>query len=132
MKSEPDEYSWQDLMRDGKFFWYGVRNYRARNNLQAMEVGDLAFFYHSNVGKEIVGVMEIASLAYPDKTATDGKDWVGVDVIPKYSLEKPVTLVDVKNNPKLSQMQLVKISRLSVSEVTKEEFDEVIRMSNKI
>lgn len=129
MKSEPDEYSWQQLQKDKKTFWFGIRNYRARNNLRLMKIGDLAFFYHSNEGKDIVGIMEIASLAYPDKTATDDKDWVGVDVVPKEELKKPVSLADIKANPKLKDMELVKISRLSVSAVKKEEFDEIIKMS---
>jgi predicted RNA-binding protein with PUA-like domain len=129
MKSEPDEYSWQDLVKDKKSFWYGIRNYRARNNLRLMQIGDLAFFYHSNIGKDIVGVMQIASLAYPDKTATDGKDWVGVDVVPQYQLTKSVTLAAIKANPKLANMELVKISRLSVSAVTVAEWAEILRMA---
>jgi predicted RNA-binding protein with PUA-like domain len=129
MKSEPDEYSWSDLVKEGKTFWSGIRNYAARLNLRAMQVGDQAFFYHSNIGKDIVGVMEIASTAYPDNTATDGKDWVGVDVVPKYALAKSVSLADIKANPKLANMQLIKISRLSVSAVSKTEFEEILRMS---
>jgi predicted RNA-binding protein with PUA-like domain len=94
-----------------------------------MQIGDLAFFYHSNIGKDIVGVMQIASLAYPDKTATDGKDWVGVDVVPQYQLTKSVTLAAIKANPKLANMELVKISRLSVSAVTVAEWAEILRMA---
>lgn len=129
MKSEPDEYSWQQLVKDRKSFWFGIRNYAARLNLKAMQVGDLSFFYHSNTGKEIVGVMEIASPAYPDKTATDNKGWVGVDVAAKFELKHPVTLQAIKDNPKLADMQLVKISRLSVSKVSKSEWDEILQMS---
>jgi predicted RNA-binding protein with PUA-like domain len=128
LKSEPDEYGWDNLVKDGRFYWYGVRNFRARNNLQAMKVGDLGFFYHSNVGKEIIGVMEIVKEAYPDPTSDDPR-WVVVDVVPKFPLPKPVTLAAIKANPKLENMQLVKISRLSVAEVTKQEWDEVLKMA---
>lgn len=129
MKSEPNEYSWQDLQKSGKYFWNEIRNYRARNNIKAMKVGDLAFFYHSNIGKDIVGVMEIVGVARPDATATDGKDWVGIDVSPKYQLKRAVSLQEIKENHKLQDMQLVKISRLSVSEVSKLEWDTIIKMS---
>jgi predicted RNA-binding protein with PUA-like domain len=128
LKSEPDEYGWNDLLKDGKFYWYGVRNFRARNNLKLMKKGDLGFFYHSNVGKEIVGVMEIVKEHYQDPTTEDER-WVVVDVVPKFTLPKSVTLAEIKANPKLANMQLIKISRLSVAEVTKEEWDEVIKMS---
>lgn len=130
LKSEPDEYGWNDLVRDKKFYWYGVRNFRARNNLKLMKKGDLAFFYHSNVGKEIVGVMEIVKEYYQDPTTEDER-WVVVDVVPKFELEKPVKLADIKSNPKLTDMQLIKISRLSVAEVTKEQWEEVLRMGNQ-
>jgi len=130
MKSEPNEYSWQQLQKDGKTFWFGIRNYRARNNLRLMQIGDQAFFYHSNIGKEILGIMEITSLAYPDKTASDCKDWVGIDVIPKYQLSKPVKLAAIKDNFQLANMELVKLQRLSVSAVTKPEFVEILAMSN--
>ena len=93
MKSEPDAYGWDDLVTEGEGTWDGVRNYRARNNLAAMEVGDLAFFYHSNIGKEIVGVMEIVREAYPDKTDDTGR-WVMVDVVPVAPAKTPQPIVD--------------------------------------
>jgi predicted RNA-binding protein with PUA-like domain len=129
LKSEPDEYSWDNLVKDKRFYWYGVRNFRARNNLQAMKVGDLGFFYHSNIGKEIVGVMEVVKEAYQDPTSEDPR-WVVVDVVPKFALAKPVTLAEIKANPRLTDMQLVKISRLSVAEVSKDEWEEVLKMAS--
>jgi predicted RNA-binding protein with PUA-like domain len=113
MKSEPDAYSWSKLVADGKGHWDGVRNHQASNNLKAMRKGDRAFFYHSNIGKEIVGVMEIVREHYPDRTDPDGK-WVMVDVKPLFPVKQPVTLVQVKAEPKLKDLLLVRHSRLSV------------------
>ncbi len=129
LKSEPDEYSWQDLIKDGRTYWYGVRSYAARNHLKAMKVGDLGFFYHSNIGKEIVGVMEVIKEYYQDPTSPDDDRWVVVDVIPKFELKNTITLEEIKANPKLTEMKLVKISRLSVSPVTQDEWDLILRMS---
>ncbi len=121
LKSEPSVYSWSQLEKDGKTNWSGVRNYQAANNLKAMKRGDQAFFYHSNEGKEIVGVVEIIKEAYPDPTDKTGK-FVMVDVKPVKALKKPVTLADIKAHATLKNMALVKQSRLSVSPVTTQEW----------
>lgn len=126
MKSEPETFSWDDLVRDGKTEWDGVRNYTAALNLKAMKVGDRAFFYHSVKGLEIVGIMEVSREAKPDG---DGKHWVSVEVKPVEPLEKPVTLKQVKAEPRLAEMDLVKFSRLSVGKVTPDEWKRVIDMS---
>lgn len=130
LKSEPDAFSWDDLTAKGAKGepWTGVRNYTARNNMQAMKKGDLGFFYHSNIGKEIVGICEIIALAHPDPTDTTGK-WHCVDVRSLERLPRPVTLADAKSNPRLSNMALVKTSRLSVQPVTDDEWAEVCRMA---
>jgi predicted RNA-binding protein with PUA-like domain len=129
MKSEPDAFSWDDLVKKGAKGepWSGVRNFTARNNMKEMKVGDLCFFYHSNIGKEVVGICEVIALAHPDPTDDTGK-WECVDVKATEALPKPVTLQDVKANPKLAEMALVKSFRLSVQPVTKAEWDEVCRM----
>jgi len=130
MKSEPDAFSWDDLKRKGKAGepWTGVRNFLARNNMKAMKLGDLAFFYHSNIGKEIVGIARVSALAHPDPDDTTGT-WECVDVIAVADLPKPVTLADVKDNRKLAQMSLVTSMRLSVQPVTPDEWKEVCRMA---
>ncbi|MGD9802286.1 MAG: EVE domain-containing protein [Hyphomicrobiaceae bacterium] len=130
MKSEPDAFSWEDLKKKGKTGepWTGVRNFLARNNMRAMKLGDLAFFYHSNIGKEIVGIARVSALAHPDPDDTTGT-WECVDVIAVADLPKPVTLVDVKNNGKLADMSLVTSMRLSVQPVTKAQWAEVCRMA---
>lgn len=130
MKSEPDVFSWQMLQSRGKKgeVWDGVRNYQARNNMRAMKLGDLAFFYHSNEGKEIVGIMEVAALAHPDPKDDSGT-WECVDMRAVEPLPRPVSLVEIKDNPKLSDMVLVNNSRLSVQPVTASEWDEVCRMA---
>lgn len=129
MKSEPDAFSWDNLVAKGAKGepWTGVRNFTARNNMKAMQLGDLAFFYHSNIGKEVVGIMEVIALAHADKTDDTGK-WMCVDMRAVEPMPKPVTLLDVKANPKLAQMALVKTSRLSVQPVTAAEWAEVCRM----
>ncbi|MCO6358728.1 putative RNA-binding protein with PUA-like domain [Roseivirga pacifica] len=128
IKSEPNTYSWDDLVKLGKDHWDGVRNYQARNNMKAMKPGDLALFYHSVKEKSVVGIAECASEFYQDPT-TDDDRWVVVDFVPKEKLKKPVTLDDIKAVPELSEMVLVKNSRLSVQPVKKEEFDKIIAMS---
>ncbi|WP_333820950.1 EVE domain-containing protein [Ohtaekwangia sp.] len=128
MKSEPDVYSWDDLTRDKKTTWDGVRNYTARNNLNAMKKGDLAFFYHSNEGKEIVGIAKIVKEHYPDPKDAD---WSVVDIAPEKKLKSPVTLAQIKKDKRLNSMALVRLSRLSVQSVTKEEFDYVIALSEE-
>jgi predicted RNA-binding protein with PUA-like domain len=128
LKSEPDAYSWSKLVTDGKGHWDGVRNFRAASNLRKMKVGDHAFFYHSNIGKEIVGVMEIAREAYPDKTATEG-NWVMVDVKPVRPVKTPVTLAQVKADPRFKEFQLVTHSRLSVMPVSAEHWKMLCKMA---
>ena len=127
MKSEPDAYGWDDLVRDGEGTWDGVRNYRARNNLAAMEVGDRAFFYHSNIGKEIVGIVEISEGGFLDPTDPTGK-WAAVKVKPVRRLARPVTLAAIKSEPRLAECELVRQSRLSVCEFTHKEWQIVLEM----
>ena len=129
LKSEPDVFSWQMLKAKGKSpeEWTGVRNYQARNNMRAMKVGDLGFFYHSNIGLEVAGVLKIAAPAHPDSTADDPK-WECVDVLAAADMPKPVTLLAIKDNPKLGKMVLVNNSRLSVQPVSPDEWKEVCRM----
>ncbi len=117
VKSEPDAFSWDHQVAHGVEPWTGVRNYSARNNLRAMKRGDLAFFYHSNTGKEIVGVVEVAREAYPDPTAEAG-DWVCVDMRAVAPMPRPVTLATIKADPKLSGFELIRLSRLSVVPVS--------------
>jgi predicted RNA-binding protein with PUA-like domain len=128
VKSEPSAYSWTDLVADGRTAWTGVRNYTARNNLRAMRKGDAVLFYHSVVGKEIVGIAKVVREAYPDPTAKEG-DWSAVDLAPEKALARPVTLDEIKRNPKLKEMALLRLSRLSVQPVTCGQFDEVLRMA---
>jgi len=130
MKSEPDAYSWDDLVAEGEGTWDGVRNHRAANNLRAMKVGDEAFFYHSNIGKEIVGIVRISQAGLIDPTDPEGK-WAAVKVKPVGKLKRPVTLREIKNDPELASMELVKLSRLSVAAVTPEEWDYVQAMSKR-
>lgn len=127
MKSEPFKYSWEELVGDGRTYWDGVRNYEARNNLAAMKRGDLAFYYHSNEGKEIVGIAEIVKESYPDPT-TDDERWVVVDIEPRVAFSDPVSLATIKADPKLSEIQLVKRGRLSVVPITAAEFRHVARL----
>ena len=128
-KSEPDSFSWDMQKSRGKKGepWTGVRNFVARNNMKAMQLGDRGFFYHSNEGKEVVGIVEVIALAHPDATDETGV-WKCVDVRAVMDMPKPVTLVAVKANPKLADMSLVRSARLSVQPVTPEEWDEVCRM----
>lgn len=131
VKSEPYKYSLDDLKKEGQAYWDGVRNYGARNNMRAMQKGDLVLYYHSNEGKEVVGIAKVVSKeAYPDPTAKkEDKDrWSVVDLKYIKHLKKPVTLADVKANPKLKEMELVKLMRLSVQKVRKKEFEEVLKM----
>jgi predicted RNA-binding protein with PUA-like domain len=128
VKSEPSAYSWENLVADGKTAWTGVRNYTARNNLRAMRKGDAVFFYHSVEGKEIVGIAKVVREAYPDSTAKEG-DWSAADIAPEKPLPKPVTLDEIKQNPKLKEMALLRLSRLSVQPVTSAQFEEVLRMA---
>lgn len=129
IKSEPSVYSFDDLVRDGKTTWDGVRNYEARNNLRAMKKGDLLLYYHSNQGKEIVGIARVAKTAYPDPTCDpDDTDWSTVEVEPVKRLKVPVGLAQAKAHPLLSKMGLVKKSRISVTPVTPEELAAVLAL----
>ncbi|MBI1306236.1 MAG: EVE domain-containing protein [Bacteroidetes bacterium] len=128
IKSEPHKYSWDTFLKDGQTFWDGVRNYAARLNLLEMETGDQCFFYHSNEGKEIIGIAEVVKKAYPDPT-TDDERWVAVDVKPIKTLKRPVTLAEMKADPFLKELELIRISRLSVSKATKDQFDHILMMS---
>lgn len=129
VKSEPSVYPWQKLVTDKKAVWDGVRNFEARNNLRAMKKGDLVFFYHSNEGKEIVGIATVAKEAYADPTATEG-DWSVVELTPKKLLKTPVTLAQVKADKKLAAFALVKKSRISVIPVTPTEFTYILELAN--
>ena len=127
VKQEPEDYSWDDLVRDGSTQWSGVRNFQARNNLREMKVGDAVFFYHSGKEKCVVGIASVSKAAYPDPTAhEDG--WIAVDIEPLKKLVNPVSLADIKANAKLSDLLLVRQSRLSVMPVGESEFDEIVRM----
>ena len=128
MKSEPGAYSWDDMLKDGETYWDGVRNYQARNNLEAMKTGDLAFFYHSVKEKRVVGVVKIVKEHYQDPT-TDDDRWVAVDIQPEQTLNNPVTLEQVKADDRLSNMALVRTSRLSVQPVAKEEFEIIMQLA---
>lgn len=129
VKSEPFKYAWKDMLKDGRTFWDGVRNHQAKNNLLAMRKGDFAFFYHSNEGMEIVGIVQVVCEAYPDPTAQEGP-WVAVDVEPRVSFEIPVPLATLKVDPVCSGMALVRQSRLSVSPVTESEFNRICELAN--
>ena len=128
IKSEPYKWSWDDQVKKGVEHWDGVRNYQASNNMKAMELGDRAFFYHSNVGKEIVGIVEVVKLYYPDHTDPKGRFGM-VDFKTVKPINKPVTLAQIKADSKLADMALLKQSRLSVSPVRKEEWDYILKLS---
>ncbi len=127
VKSEPFKYSWDQFVKDGKTFWDGVRNYTARNNLRAMKMGDHVLFYHSNEGLAIVGIAEVVKEAYQDPTTTD-PNWVVVDLKPIKAITKPVTLAQVKAEPTLQDMDLVRLSRLSVGAVKEREYKKILVM----
>ncbi len=130
VKSEPFKYSWQQFLADKRTFWDGVRNYQARNNLQAMKEGDLVLFYHSNEGKEVVGVAKVVKTSYQDPT-TDDVRWVAVDLVPVQELEQPVTLEQIKQDPLLQDIALVRQGRLSVMSLKQGEFDRILEMGTK-
>lgn len=127
MKSEPDAFSWDDLVRKGTAEWDGVRNHLAQSHMKAMKKGDRAFFYHSNIGLEIVGVMEIVAEAAPDSTDETGK-WIAVHVAPVEPFKTPVTLKQMKADPALADMVMLRQSRLSVSPVTRAQYDHILRL----
>ena len=128
VKSEPFKYSWTQFLKDGRTFWDGVRNYQARNNLQAMKTGDQVLFYHSNEGLEVVGIAEVVREAYPDPTA-DAPAWVCVDLKPLHTLNKPVSLQQMKQDPQLSELSLIRQSRLSVCPLRMEEFSRIMELA---
>jgi predicted RNA-binding protein with PUA-like domain len=128
VKQEPEAYSWQTFVKDGKTAWTGVRNFQARNNLRTMKAGDFALFYHSVSEKQIVGIAKVAKEAYPDPTATEG-DWVCVDLAPVKTLKKPVTLEQVKADKLLKDMPLIRQSRLSVTPLTEEQFKRLMELA---
>ncbi len=128
VKSEPEKYSWEKFNKEGRTFWDGVRNYAARNNLRAMKEGDLVLFYHSNEGKEVVGIAKVVKEAYQDPTTTD-PNWVVVELIPHKALKNPVTLATIKADPSLADIQLVRLGRLSVAAILPAEFDRIIELS---
>lgn len=130
VKSEPFKYHFDQLLKDKKTIWDGVRNYQARNNLKAMLKGDLVFFYHSNEGKEIVGIAKVVKEFYQDPTSTD-PNWVVVELAPVKKLKKTVTLEAIKNNPSLENIGLVRQGRLSVMAIKPEEFDQILAMSGE-
>ena len=129
IKSEPFKYSWDQFVKDGKTFWDGVRNYQARNNLREMKEGDLVLFYHSNEGKEVVGIAKVVGESYQDPT-TDDTNWLVVDFAPVESLKKPVTLAQIKADEKLKGINLVRQGRLSVVSIKREEFDRILEMGS--
>lgn len=130
IKSEPFKYSWEQFEKDGKTFWDGVRNYAARNNLRDMRKGDKLLFYHSNEGLEIVGIAEVIKEHYKDPT-TDETAWVVVDVKPVKKLKQPVSLKQIKAEPRLQDMALLRLSRLSVQPVKEEEWNVVMELAGE-
>ena len=128
VKQEPTAYSWENFVRDGKTAWTGVRNFQARIHLRAMRAGDRVLFYHSVVGKAVVGIAEVVRTAYPDPTATEG-DWSCVDLKPVSPLKSPVPLERIKAEPSLAGIALLRQSRLSVMPLTKTEFQTITNLS---
>jgi predicted RNA-binding protein with PUA-like domain len=129
IKSEPDTYSWDDFVKEGKSMWDGVRNFSARLNMIEMKKGDQALFYHSNEGREIVGLAEVSKEHYPDPTSDDPR-WVVVEFVPVEKFPKPVTLKQIKADKRFEDMALVKLSRLSVGPVKPEEFDFIMQLAH--
>ena len=129
VKSEPEAYSWADLVKDGKTSWTGVRNYQARNNLQAMKKGEMVLFYHSISDKAIVGIAQVATEAYPDPTTPDAR-WLTVDLAPMRDFKVPVSLEQIKGDNRLENIALIKQSRLSVMPLRPEEFEVLLGLGN--
>lgn len=129
VKQEPETYSWDDFVRDGRTDWSGVRNYQARNNLRAMKAGDRVLFYHSGKDKAVVGIAEVTKAAYPDPTASDPQ-WVAVDLKPVKGLSTPVLLAAIRYDKRLSGLPLIRQSQLSVMPLTKDEFDVLVTMGS--
>jgi len=132
MKTEPGEFSFEDLVKDGKTMWDGVRNFQARNNLKAMKKGDLALIYHSVTEKALAGIAEVSREFYPDPTNDDAKqDWVVVELQPVKPLKRKVTLAEIKADQRLAELPLIKQSRLSVIPLTKADFDYLVNLAEK-
>jgi predicted RNA-binding protein with PUA-like domain len=129
VKTEPESYSWSDFVKDGKAAWTGVRNYQARNNLKAMKKGDSVLFYHSVSDKQVVGLARVEKEAYRDPTATEG-DWVCVDLVPIKPVANPVTLETIKADKILKEMPLVRNSRLSVTPVSSQQFERLMKLTD--
>lgn len=129
VKSEPSAYSWDQFVKEGRAAWTGVRNYQARINLRAMRIGDQVLFYHSVVGKEVVGIAKVAATAYRDPTAAEG-EWDCVDLVPFKPLKRPVTLEEIKATPALKEIKLVRQSRLSVLPLLPADYQAIIGMSS--
>lgn len=130
MKSEPFKYSWDDLVAEKEGTWDGVRNHRAKNNLAAMKVGEEAFFYHSREGLEIVGIVTISVEGILDPTDPEGK-WAAVKIKPKRKLKQPVTLKQIKAEPRLAECELIRLGRLSVAEITPEEWKVILELAGE-
>jgi predicted RNA-binding protein with PUA-like domain len=128
VKSEPESYSWATFVKDGKTAWTGVRNFAARNNLRAMKSGDRVFFYHSGEEKSAIGLARVAMEFYPDPTADEG-DWSAFDLVPEKTLAKPVALAQIKADKILREMKLAKQSRLSISPVTRKQFERLLKVA---
>lgn len=131
VKSEPFKYSWEQFNKDGRTFWDGVRNYQARNNLREMKEGDLVLFYHSNEGKEVVGIAKVVKESYRDPT-TEDPAWLVVELSPVESLKKPVSLAQIKADPELQNIGLIRQGRLSVISLKREEFDRILVLSQEV
>ncbi len=129
VKSEPDAYSWQRFIKEGKTMWEGVRNYQARNNLKEMKKGDLVLFYHSVSEKRVMGIARVTKEHYPDPTTGDDR-WVVVDLVPESALDRPVTLKEIKADPRLENIALVKQARISVMPLQREAFDAIVELGS--
>ena len=130
IKSEPFKYSWEQFLKDKRTYWDGVRNYAARNNMKAMKLGDELFFYHSNEGLAVVGIAKVVKEFYQDPT-TDEDAWVVVDVAPVKTLKNPVTLQQIKSDKRLANMEIIRLSRLSVSKVQPEEWKVIMELAGE-
>lgn len=130
VKSEPSVYSWDTFVADGETFWSGVRNYEARNNLRAMKKGEKVLYYHSNEGKEIVGLAQVSKEAYQDPTSDD-VNWVAVDLKPVKALKHPVSLATLKADPRMANLGLVRKGRISVTAVTEQEYKDIMELAGE-
>lgn len=130
VKSEPEKYSWETFEKEGRTRWDGVRNYQARNNLKAMQQDDLVLYYHSNDGREVMGIAKVVKEAYQDPT-TQEKDWVAVDIVPVERLQHPVTLQQIKKDTRLHHIGLLRQMRLSVMPLQREEFDVIVELGSR-